>query len=55
MLLFLLIVVSIAPLILIYFSPDLRYRVGTDLLLACFAGRAYVTFFSKLPAEVEAT
>lgn len=50
MLLVLLIVVSILPLILIYFSPDMRYRVGTDLLLACFAGCVYERFLIKLRA-----
>jgi 4-amino-4-deoxy-L-arabinose transferase-like glycosyltransferase len=29
------------PLVAIYVSADLRYRVGTDLLLACFAGWGY--------------
>ena len=55
MLLLLLISASILPLILIYFLPDLRYRVGTDLFLACFAGGAYVALFSKRPAEMEGT
>jgi hypothetical protein len=28
----------IVPQVLIYFSPDMRYRMPADLLLACFAG-----------------
>jgi 4-amino-4-deoxy-L-arabinose transferase-like glycosyltransferase len=39
-----LIVVALAtyvPLVLIFVSHDLRFRVGLDLILACFAGRAW--------------
>ena len=39
-LLLLLIVVSYAPLVAIFVSHDLRFRIGFDLLLACFAGWA---------------
>lgn len=40
----LLIVIALAtyaPLVLIFVSHDLRFRVGLDLILACFAGRAW--------------
>jgi dolichyl-phosphate-mannose-protein mannosyltransferase len=40
-LLVLLIGATLAPLALIYFSPDMRYRVGAELLMACFAGWIY--------------
>jgi len=46
-LLALLIGTTFLPLILVYFSPDMRYRVGADLLLACFAGWAYTGFRTK--------
>jgi hypothetical protein len=42
LLLLLLIAATLSPLILIYFSSDMRYRVGADLLLAAFAGWVYV-------------
>ena len=32
-----------APLVLVYVSTDLRYRVGIDLLLGCFAASTYET------------
>lgn len=38
LLLGLLIAAIVAPQILVYFSPDMRYRIAADLLLACFAG-----------------
>jgi hypothetical protein len=34
-------VASYVPLVAVYVSADLRYRVGVDLILACFAGYAY--------------
>jgi hypothetical protein len=32
---------SYVPLVAVYVSSDLRYRVGVDLILGCFAGYAY--------------
>jgi hypothetical protein len=40
-LLALLVLVNLAPLVAVYFSPDLRYRVGMDLLLGGFAAMGY--------------
>jgi hypothetical protein len=37
-----LIAATLLPLVLIYFSPDLRYRAGADLFLGAFAGHAYL-------------
>lgn len=36
---------SLFQLVAVYFSPDLRYRVGADLLLGCFAGAEYARWF----------
>jgi 4-amino-4-deoxy-L-arabinose transferase-like glycosyltransferase len=33
---------SLFQLVAIYYSPDLRYRVGVDLILGCFAGAGYI-------------
>jgi len=33
-------------------APDLRYRIGVDLLLACFAGVAYARAVSAARAQV---
>jgi Dolichyl-phosphate-mannose-protein mannosyltransferase len=41
MLLALLVAATLLPLVLVYFSPDMRYKIGADLLLACFAGYLY--------------
>jgi hypothetical protein len=40
-LLLLLIAATLVPLVLVYFSPDMRYRIGADLLLGVFAGWLY--------------
>ena len=42
-----LVVVTILPLVLVYFSPDGRHRVPADLLLGCFAGYFYARLLSR--------
>lgn len=49
------VVVTTLPLVLVYFSPDLRYRTAADLLLACFAGHLYAGRYpGPTPAQVTA-
>jgi Dolichyl-phosphate-mannose-protein mannosyltransferase len=48
-LLILLIGAALLPLVLIYLSPDMRYRVGADILLGCFAGWGYDRVFRGQP------
>ena len=38
---------SYLPLVAIYVSVDLRYRVGIDLILGCFAGFGYSIMFAR--------
>lgn len=40
--------VTYVPLVAIYVSTDLRYRIGIDLLLACFAGWGFVVVAIRL-------
>jgi 4-amino-4-deoxy-L-arabinose transferase-like glycosyltransferase len=54
-LLILLIVASAGPLIAVYFSPDLRYRVGADILIGCFAATVYAGFLSRVRPRSPAT
>jgi 4-amino-4-deoxy-L-arabinose transferase-like glycosyltransferase len=42
---------SLFQLVAVYFSPDLRYRVGVDLLLGCFAGAEYVRWSGCRPGR----
>jgi Dolichyl-phosphate-mannose-protein mannosyltransferase len=44
-------VASYLPLIAVYVSADLRYRVGIDLILACFAGYGYAFLVNKLTVQ----
>jgi 4-amino-4-deoxy-L-arabinose transferase-like glycosyltransferase len=49
-LLVLLIAATLLPLVLVYFSPDMRYRIGADLLLGVFAGWLYARLAVTRPA-----
>jgi dolichyl-phosphate-mannose-protein mannosyltransferase len=40
-------VASYAPLVAVYVSADLRYRVGIDLILGCFAGFGYALISNR--------
>jgi hypothetical protein len=45
----------VVPQLLIYFSPDMRYRAPADLLLACFAGYLYAAVIERQQRTVAAT
>lgn len=50
-LLLLLLAVSYAPLVLVFVSHDMRFRVGIDLVLACFAGWGYSRMMGRAGAQ----